>query len=125
MIPSFDELADLGIGVIGHVLRAHLHDPLVFLGLLAELPGQVHLRPVRQRLLAIDVLAGANGVDGLRGVMAVGRGNAHRVNPRVGQQFLVVAVGFPPVFRAAASESRDDTRRTRLPARSGPRPSAC
>ena len=31
MIPSFDQLADLGVGVVGHVLRAHLHDPLVLL----------------------------------------------------------------------------------------------
>ena len=80
-MPSCDQLADFGVGVVGHVLRAHLHDPLVLLGLLAKLPGEVHLRPVRQRLFAVHVLAGADGIDGLRGMMPVGRGDAHHVHP--------------------------------------------
>ena len=63
--PVADHLGHLGVVLVGHVLRADLHDPAGLLGGLLQLPGQIELSPVRQRFLAIDVLAGVDGVDRL------------------------------------------------------------
>ena len=90
-----DHLANLGIVVVGHVLRADLDDPLVLLGFLAQFFRHVELRPVRQRLLAVDVFACPDGVDRLRRVVPVGRGDANDVDLEIGEQFFVLAVDFP------------------------------
>jgi len=61
-----------------------------------KLLGQLELGPVRQRLFAVDVLAGVDRVDGLRGVMAVRRGNADQIDVGVGQQLLVRPIHLRP-----------------------------
>ncbi len=99
--PFLDEPDDFRIVVVGHVLRADLHEPLVPVGRLLDLLGQLELAPVRQRLLAVDVLAGVQGVDRLRRVKAVGRGDADHVDVLVGQEGLVLHVHLRPAGRAA------------------------
>ena len=49
------------------------------------------------RFLAINVLAGAVGVHGLRDMEPVGRGDADDIHGRVGQQFVVFGVGLGAV----------------------------
>ncbi len=73
----------------------------LFVGRLLHRLGQLELAPVGQRLLAVDVLAGVQGIDGLRGVMAVGRGDTDDVDVFVGQQGLVFHVHLRPAGRAA------------------------
>ena len=103
-MPLADQPDDLGVVVVGHVLRAHLHEPALVLGRLLDLLGQLELAPVGERLLAVDVLAGVDRVDGLGRVQAVGRGDAHDVDLRIGQERLVLHVHLaPPVFLLAAS----------------------
>jgi len=47
---------------------------------------------VRERLLAVHILAGVDGVDGLRRVVSIGGGNTDDVNVRICQQFFVGAI---------------------------------
>jgi hypothetical protein len=75
-------------------LVANLDNALQLGCLLGELAAQVELTPVAHRLLAIDVLAGADGIQRLRHMETVGRGDADHVHLRVGQQFVVLEIGL-------------------------------
>ena len=67
-------------------LVAHLRGDLGLLGDLAHLAGLVDR--VRQRLLAVDVLAHLHGHDADHGVQVVGRGSHHRVDVLLGFEHL-------------------------------------
>ena len=94
MIPWAIISRHLGVIVVGHVLSADLDQLLVLVCRLLDLFGHFELAPVGQRLFAIDVLAGLEGVDRLLGVQPIGRGDAHDVHGRVVQQLLVLHVHF-------------------------------
>ena len=55
--------------------------------------GQVDVQ-ADDRLLDVDVLAGLDGIDGLPGVLVVGRGDDHGIDVRVFQQLAVVGIGL-------------------------------
>ena len=96
MMPLADQPDDLGIIVVGHVLGADLHQPALAAGRLLNLLGQLELAPVGQRLLAIDVLAGMDRVDGLGRVQAVRGRDADDVDVGIGQECLVLHVHLGP-----------------------------
>ncbi len=77
--------------------------------------GQFELPPVGDGLLAIDVLAGLEGIHGLIAVQMVRRGDTDHVHRRVGQQLVIVhvrlaAVAFDPLLepRPVHITGRDD-----------------
>ncbi len=90
--PIFDHLANCRIVIVGHILRADLNEATILLGRRVDLLRQLELIPVRQRFLAVDVLLRVQGVDRLRRVMRVGRGDAHDIDVRVVEQLLVLVI---------------------------------
>src|SRR5271157_2079503 len=75
-------------------------------GFVIDLPGQLELAPVGQWLLAIDVLAGTDRVDGLGRVQAVRGRDADDVDAGVGQERFVLHVHLGPAgFLAGGLES--------------------
>ena len=75
--PGLDQLDDPAVVVAGVDLRAHLGGDLGLRGRLADDPGLPDV--VRQRLLAIDVLAQLQGGQGGEGVGVLGRAHDDRV----------------------------------------------
>ena len=71
---------------------AHLGDALVLFGRLHH--GPAFLDAVRQRLLAVDVLAGLAGQDGRNPVPVVGRGDHDRVDVFAVEHPAKIAVGL-------------------------------
>jgi len=65
-------------------------------GFVIDLPGQLELAPVGQWLLAIDVLADTDRVDGLGGVQAVRGRDADDVDVGVGRERFVLHVHLGP-----------------------------
>ncbi len=94
--PLGDHLPHHGVILVGYELRADLNQAIILLGRLFDLLGQLELRPVRQRLLAVDVLVRIQCVDRLRCMETVGRGDADHVDRGVGQQILVLHVLLRP-----------------------------
>ena len=76
--PGLHELHHAAVVVVGVDLRAHLRDELLLPGDLGHDAGLVHR--VRERLLAVAVLAQLHGHDGRRGVGMVRRADHHRVD---------------------------------------------
>ncbi len=66
------------------------------------------------QLLAQDVLAGAQGVDGDRGMQVQRQGDDHGLNVRVGQQLLVVLVDLDLLGLAAVDAVEAEARPGRL-----------
>ena len=87
-----DQANELGVVVIGHVLGAYLHQAARLGGHGGNFLSQFELVPVRQRLLAVDILARTEGVDRLRRVVPVGRGHTDYVDVGVFQERLVLIV---------------------------------
>ena len=73
-----DPLADQPVAFHAVALDAHLRGHLVLLGRLGELAGFIDR--VRQRFLAVDVLAGLDGRHGDHGMRMIGRGDHHAVD---------------------------------------------
>ena len=76
--------------VVAPLLRADLHDAVGLLGDLAELLPLVDRE--RERLLAVDVLAGLHGVDADLGVPVVGRADDDGVDVLAVEDLAVVLV---------------------------------
>ena len=73
-----DQFVGRGPGGVGHRLHADAHDAVVLLHGIDDGVGLVD--GLGHRLFAVDVLAGAGGVDGHLGVPVVGRGDADHVH---------------------------------------------
>ncbi len=76
----------------GIALVTDLDDTFKRQRFLVELLGQRKLRPVAHRLLAIDILARANGIERLGNVQPVRRGNADHIHFRIREQLSVLRV---------------------------------
>ena len=88
-----DELAGEGDPGIETAIVAHLDDQLGRRRTIAELAARLDRRA--QRFLDQDVLAGRERLQGGRHMELVGDGDDDRVDPRVGQHLVVVAIGQP------------------------------
>jgi hypothetical protein len=75
-------------------LVTDLHHALQFQSFLVKPLGQVELRPVAHRFLAINILAGPDGIQRLRDMEPVRRGDANSINPRVRQQLTMFHVSL-------------------------------
>ena len=87
-----NHLGDFREVVVCHVLRSNLNESIVLVSRFFNFLCHFKLRPVSQRLFAVNVFTGVEGVNCQRSVKTVRGGNADDVYVGVSKQVLVFVV---------------------------------